>query len=75
MTATCTSPVVSNHLLNYLPRLEYQWFVEHCTPVALLFGETLNIAEETIKYVYFPVTGFISLLIEVVEKQPVTMGL
>ncbi|MBB1309480.1 Crp/Fnr family transcriptional regulator [Pseudoalteromonas sp. SR41-8] len=75
MTATCTLPVVSNHLLNYLPRLEYQWFVENCTPVELLFGETLNIADEAIKYVYFPVTGCISLLIEVVEKQSFAMEL
>ncbi|MFK3860259.1 hypothetical protein [Pseudoalteromonas rhizosphaerae] len=58
MTATCTLPVVSNHLLNYLPRLEYQWFVENCTPVELLFGETLNIADKAILSVYFPVMGW-----------------
>ncbi|WP_404340586.1 Crp/Fnr family transcriptional regulator [Pseudoalteromonas mariniglutinosa] len=76
MTATCTSPVVSNHLLNYLPRLEYQWFVEHCTPVALLFGETLNIADEAIKYVYFPVMGGLYFITyRGCRKQSFAMGL
>ena len=74
MTAICTS-VVSNQLLNYLPNLERQWFLKNCTPVELVFGETLNITEEAIKYVYFPLTGFISLLIEVGEKQSLAMGL
>tara|TARA_R110001583_G_scaffold24983_1_gene90882 strand:- start:1244 stop:1936 length:693 start_codon:yes stop_codon:yes gene_type:complete len=66
---------VTNHLLNYLPKLERQWALENCTPVELVYGETLNIAEEAIKYVYFPVTGFISLLVEVGEKQSLEMGL
>tara|TARA_R110001583_G_scaffold48733_5_gene152552 strand:- start:12405 stop:13121 length:717 start_codon:yes stop_codon:yes gene_type:complete len=74
VTAACTSPA-TNHLLNYLPKLERQWFLEDCTSVELVFGETLNIAEESIKYVYFPLTGFISLLVEVAEKQSLDMGL
>ncbi len=74
MTATCTSPV-SNHLLNYLPNLERQCFFDDCTPVELVFGETLNFAGEAIKYVYFPLTCFISLHVEVGEKQTLAMGL
>ncbi len=74
MAATCTSPV-ANHLLNYLPNLEHQLILEVCTPVELVFGETLYIAEETIKYVYFPLTSFISSLLDVGEKQSLEMGL
>jgi len=74
VTTTCTSPV-TNHLLNYLPKLDRNRFLEDCTPIELVFGETLNIAEEAINYVYFPLTGFISLLVEVGEKQSLEMGL
>tara|TARA_B110000438_G_scaffold280261_1_gene305365 strand:+ start:1130 stop:1903 length:774 start_codon:yes stop_codon:yes gene_type:complete len=74
VNATCTSPV-NNHLLNYLPIQERQLFLDVCTPVELVFGETLNIADEVIKYVYFPLTSFISSLVEVGEKQSLEMGL
>lgn len=74
VAATCTSPV-ANHLLNYLPNLEHQLILEVCTPIELVFGETLYIAEETIKYVYFPLTSFISSLLDVGEKQFLEMGL
>lgn len=74
VTATCTSPL-TNHLLNYLPNLERKLFLEICTPVELVFGETLYIAEEVIKYVYFPQTSFISSLVEVGKKQSLEMGL
>lgn len=66
---------MTNHLLNYLPKLDRNRFLEDCTPIELVFGETLNIAEEAINYVYFPLTGFISLLVEVGEKQSLEMGL
>jgi CRP-like cAMP-binding protein len=71
---TDTSPP-ANNLLNFLPKVERQWFLENCTPVELVFGETLRSAEEVIKYVYFPLTGFISLLIEVFDKDSLEMGL
>lgn len=74
VAANCTSPV-ANHLLNYLPNLEHQLILEVCTPVELVFGETLYIAEETIKYVYFPLTSFISSLLDVRENQSLEMGL
>jgi CRP-like cAMP-binding protein len=74
VTVIYTSPV-SNQLLNYLPNLEREWFLENCTPVELVFGEILNVAEEAITYVYFPLTSFISLLVEIGEKQSLAMGL
>lgn len=43
--------------------------------VELVLGETLSVAEKAIQYVYFPLTGFISLLIEVVDQQSLEMGL
>lgn len=74
MTATCTSPT-TNHLLNCLPEPDRHWFIENCTVVELVFGETLSVSEEPIKYVYFPLTGFISLLLEVNDNQSLEMGL
>jgi CRP-like cAMP-binding protein len=72
MAATSTA-LVTNHLLNYLPKLDKEWFIQNCTPVELMFGETLYIAEETIKYVYFPLNGFISLIVELTETQSLEM--
>tara|TARA_R110000737_G_scaffold349874_1_gene387202 strand:- start:829 stop:1569 length:741 start_codon:yes stop_codon:yes gene_type:complete len=74
VAATSTTPV-TNHLLSYLPNLERQLILEVCTPVELVLGETLYIAGETIKYVYFPLTSFISLVVNVSEKQFLQTGL
>lgn len=66
---------VSNHLLNCLSQKQHQWFLAHSTTVHLEFGKVLCMADETIDYVYFPLSGFISLLIPIVDEPSIEMGL
>jgi CRP-like cAMP-binding protein len=66
---------VTNRLLSCLSEQQYKWCIKHSKPVHLEFGEILNNADEEIKYVYFPLTGFISLLVDIVDAPSIEMGL
>lgn len=65
----------TNQLLSFLSDPQHQWFIDHSVAIEMNFGETLNFADEPIKYVYFPITGFISQLAVIKEEQSVEMGL
>jgi CRP-like cAMP-binding protein len=66
---------ISNQLLSYLPHCDKQRVLEQCKLVNLVFGETLCCADETIEFVYFPITGFISLLANNFDGQFLEIGL
>lgn len=66
---------VVNRLIQGLPRSERDRFLAGCTPVDLVFGEVLCEPDEPFKHVYFPLTGFISLVATVRAHQPLEMGL
>jgi CRP-like cAMP-binding protein len=53
---------VQNRLLGALPRRNYQRLTRHPEFVSLTFGQVLFEPGERIKYVYFPLTGVVSLL-------------
>ena len=66
---------VVNRLLAGLPREDRGRIVRHCEPVDLAFGAILCEPDEPFGHVYFPLTGFISLVTPVHGRQPLEMGL
>ncbi len=53
----------ANQLLRELPSNEHAAFMADCEPVTLMFGEVLVEPGGFIEQVYFPVDGFISLIV------------
>ncbi|MGO4892755.1 Crp/Fnr family transcriptional regulator [Flavobacterium sp. W21_SRS_FM6] len=74
MAPTSSLPI-SNHLLDGLSAQQQQWFYHHSTLVQLEFGEVLCQADETIAFVYFPLGGFVSLLVPILDEPAIEMGL
>ena len=68
------APVV-NHLIAALPPKQTQEFLRNCEPVDLVFGAYLCEAEQPLAQVYFPLTGFISLVAKVQGHPSLEMGL
>lgn len=66
---------VENRLIQSLPRNERTGFLDRCEPVELVFGDTLCERDKTLRHVHFPLTGFVSLLVTVDDRQPLEMGL
>jgi CRP-like cAMP-binding protein len=65
----------TNRLLEGLPPKLRDHMVETCELVNLKFGTILCEPEHPFKYVYFPLTAFISLVTVVEGHQPLEMGL
>jgi CRP-like cAMP-binding protein len=61
-------PPIRNHLLAALPPEEYKRLLPHLEPVPLPFMKVLYGGGETIKHVYFPDDGLISLLVVLDDK-------
>ncbi|HQQ63250.1 MAG TPA: Crp/Fnr family transcriptional regulator [Pseudomonadales bacterium] len=74
MTALSATRLV-NRLLNDLPRKEHDRIRERCESVELAFGTILCEPDEPFDHVYFPLSGFISLVELVGNHQPLEMGL
>ncbi len=79
ITATKTTPTVTtqiaNRLIKKLPRKEQNKILEHCETVNITFGEILCEPGQVIKHIYFPLTGFISLVTTLSGHEPLEMGL
>jgi CRP-like cAMP-binding protein len=67
-------PVV-NRLLEALPHKEHQRMLACGETVDLAFGTILCEPDQNYHYVYFPLTGFISLVATVGGHQPLEMGM
>lgn len=74
MSAVITERVV-NRLIEGLPRKERNQLLSHCMPVELIFGATLCEPDQLFRHVYFPLTGFISLVATSDGHQPLEIGL
>ncbi|RDV24526.1 Crp/Fnr family transcriptional regulator [Alteromonas aestuariivivens] len=74
MSAVPTLPV-TNDLINCLANTQRKWLLSHSTPVELEFGQVLNATDAPIENVYFPLTGFISVLMEMSGERSVELGL
>lgn len=68
-------PVVTNQLISCLSREERNRFLQHCEPVELFFGDILCELDQPIQHVYFPLAGFISLVISMEGYQQMKIGL
>ena len=65
----------TNRLIEAMPRGLRSGFLDHCTPVALTFGEKLCESGEAYGHVYFPLTGFVSLVATVSGHPALEVGL
>ncbi len=66
---------VANRLIEGLPRAHRSRILRLCEPVDLVFGAVLCEANQRLRHVYFPVTGFISLVATVKAHPPLEIGL
>lgn len=72
---TSATVAVTNQLLAGLPRAERARVLSCCETVDLVFGTILCEPEQPLRQVYFPLTGFISLVAIVQGHPPLEMGL
>lgn len=70
-----TPPPLVNRLIDDLPRKEHDRILARCEPVDLVFGTILCEPGQRFRHVHFPLTGFISLVVEVGGHKPLEMGL
>jgi CRP-like cAMP-binding protein len=66
---------VANRLIERLPHNERASVVGRCEIVEIAFGDILFETGPVIHHVYFPLTGFISLVTILDERQPLEMAL
>lgn len=66
---------VTNNLIDGLPHKERNRTLKLCEPVDMVFGSILCEPNQTFAQVYFPLTGFISLVATVGAHPPLEMGL
>ena len=69
------TPPVANRLIESLPRKDRIRIEQLCEPVELVFGTALCEPDQQFRYVYFPLTGFISLVTTLDGHRPLEMGL
>ncbi|MEO8011981.1 MAG: Crp/Fnr family transcriptional regulator [Dokdonella sp.] len=74
MSAAPVSPP-ANRLLATLPVLERQRFLDATTRVELAFADVLYNQGDQIAHVYFPITGFISMLTTVDQDSTIEVGM
>ncbi len=73
--ANNTHALSGNRLIDGLSATLRAQLLSHCKTVELTFGDTLCEPQEIIRYAYFPLTGFISLLTLLDNHQPLEMCL
>jgi CRP-like cAMP-binding protein len=73
--STTKSVHVDNRLIGTLPHKERNRILKRCDPVDLVFGTILCEPDQPLRYVYFPLTGVISLMATVGGHPPLEMGL
>jgi CRP-like cAMP-binding protein len=66
---------MANGLIEGLPRADRARLLKGCVPADLVLGTVLCEAGQPIVHVYFPLTGFISLVASVDGHPPLEMGL
>lgn len=66
---------VANRLIESLPRGERSRILQSCETVERSFGTVLCEADQRYEHVYFPLTGFISLVTALSGHPPLEMGL
>jgi CRP-like cAMP-binding protein len=69
------APAITNRLLLRLPRTERDGLLRSCEPFELVFGDLLCEADRPYRHVYFPLSGFISILTKVGGHPALELGL
>lgn len=64
-----------NHLITRLPVREQRALVKACETVELVFGQVLCEPGTPFRHLHFPLTGFISLVVEIDDHAPLEMGM
>ena len=75
VAAAATPPLVVNRLIDGLSAETRKRIRKLCAPVELAFGTVLCEANQPLRHVYFPLTGFISLVAIVNDHPPLEIGL
>ncbi|ALT00518.1 Crp/Fnr family transcriptional regulator [Lacimicrobium alkaliphilum] len=70
-----TASVITNHLLQLLSPDERHILLQHCKVVTLQFADVLCEPNQPYRYLYFPLSGFISLVTRLEGHKPLEMGL
>jgi CRP-like cAMP-binding protein len=70
-----TPPQVVNRLIDALARKDRDRVLEGCETVDLTFGQILCEPRKPLRYAYFPLTGFVSLVTTLGKHLPMEMGL
>lgn len=66
---------ICNLLISALPARERKRLLTHCSQVELVFGSILCQTEQPMRYLYFPLKGFISLVTSLGGHRPLELGL
>lgn len=66
---------VTNRLIQGLSRKDREPLLSRCETVDLSFGQILCEPRKPLRYAYFPLTGFISLVTALSDHPPMEMGL
>ena len=64
-----------NRLLDALPSGDQRRLLAACEPVDLAFSDVLYTPKERLSHVYFPISGFISLIMPIDESASLEVGL
>jgi len=75
VTRLISMPVVKNRLLEGLPRKDRERLLKRCERVEINLGEVLSEPERPLRYVFFPTSGFISLITPVNGRASLEVGL
>jgi CRP-like cAMP-binding protein len=67
--------MVVNRLIATLPRALQRRFLGQCDSIDLLFGTTLCGAGQPFRFAYFPLAGFISVVLTLGQHPPLELGL
>jgi CRP-like cAMP-binding protein len=74
MSAAASTSIV-NALIDGLPHKLRRGFLDRCERIDLTMGTALCCADEAFQYGYFPLSGFISLVINLGHRPPLELGL
>ncbi len=64
-----------NHLIELLPRADRERLISICEPVELVLAEVLYEPRRPIRHVYFPHTGFVSLVMSIDGNPGLEIGM
>jgi len=75
VASTAPEGTGGNHLIGVLPRRDRKRVCDQAESVTLAFGDVLCEPDRPYEHVYFPLTGFVSLVTDIAGHQPLEVGL